>query len=185
MAGGGEDGGHAPGGPPWPSVSHYYGDFVRQLLVGAAALIVIGAPFYADSLRAELPFEVVGALILVALAAVTNPWNRNVIVADAIASGVGMAVFQTWALSGYDAAGPIAFVLRQALAILFLVAFYFSVKTLRAMILRQIGKKDRPDEFQESERQRKIDILSHFYKEDKSEKSRRKKEIHPIDKEGD
>ena len=147
---GGEDGGgHVPTREIWPLVPHYYGDFVRQLMLGGAALMLFGAPFYGDSLRTELPFEVFGALVLVSLAAVINPRNKSVLTATAIATGVGMAVYQTWALYGYEQITPVAFVLREALAILFMFAFYFSVKTVRAMILHQIGKRDSVDEFKE------------------------------------
>src|SRR3989344_1680177 len=82
-------------------VSHYYGNHVRQLFVVAAAMMLIAAPFYADSLRAELPFEIVGALALVALAALANPHNKSVFVLSAIAAGIGLVVYEMWALYTY------------------------------------------------------------------------------------
>lgn len=143
----GTGGGHIPSGPAWPLVPHYYGDFVRQLMLGGAALMLFGAPFYADSLTSEIPFEVFGVLVLVSLAAVINPWKKSVLMATAIATGVGMTVYQTWALYGYAQITATAFVLREALAIIFMFAFYFSVKTVRAMILHQVGKRETVDEF--------------------------------------
>jgi len=131
---------------PWlyrlPKVSHYYGDFVRQAFVAAAALMLLAAPFYADDLHSELPFEIIGAVFLVAAAAMTNPWNRTVILADAIIAGVGLVIFELWALGEYDAITTTQFILRQAIAVLFMIAFYFSMKTVRAMTLHQVGKSD-------------------------------------------
>ncbi len=142
-------GGHVPSGEMWPLVPHYYGDIVRQLMLGASALMLFGAPFYGDYLHVELPFEVFGALVFVALAALTNPWKKMALAADAIGAGVGMVIYQTWALYGYGQVSPVAFVLREALAILFMFAFYFSVKTVRAMVLHQIGKREQAGEFDE------------------------------------
>lgn len=146
MGEGSEGGGYYPHGA-WPSVPHYYGDYVRQFMLGAAALMLFTAPFYGESIRTELPFIVIGTLVLVALAAATNPWKQNVMTYDAIASGVGLTIFQTWAVWGYEESTLLAFVFRQALALIFLAAFYFSVKTVRAMILHQIGKRDSNEEF--------------------------------------
>ena len=41
------------------------------------------------------------------------------------------------------------FIWRELIAIIFLVAFYFSVKTVRAFILHQIGKSQQVGEFDE------------------------------------
>lgn len=140
--------------PPPPSpyevhVSHYYGDQVRQLFVAAAALILIAAPFYSDSLRAELPFEIVGALILVALAAFANPHNRTVFLASAIAAGVGVVIYEMWAIYGFDEITWVQFTLREVIAVILLVAFYFNMKTVRAFVLHQVGKHDEAGEFDE------------------------------------
>jgi hypothetical protein len=102
----------------------------------------------------ELPFEVVGALLLVALGALTNPWKPLIMTANAIAAGVGVAVYQSWALIGYDANELIPFVLRQAIAFAFLFAFYFAVKTCRCMMLGQVGKHATFGEFDEPNRDR-------------------------------
>ena len=118
---------------PWlyrlQKIQHYYGDFVRQCFVGAAALMLLAAPFYADDLASILPFAILGAVALVAAAAMTSPWNRTVIMADAVLAGVGLVIFELWALEEYSSAPLLAFVLRQAIAITFMFAFYFSMKT--------------------------------------------------------
>ena len=146
-------GGHVPYGDRYgyntsgETVSHYYGDLVREFFLGAAAVMLFTAPFYGDNIRAEFPFIVIGALIVVCLAALTNPWKKLILTADAVVAGVGMIVYQIWALDGYGIASYTAFVFREAISILFMFAFYFSVKTVRAMVLHQIGKRASPDEF--------------------------------------
>jgi hypothetical protein len=152
-AGSGKRGGHVPYGDRYgysatgETVSHYYGDLVREFFLGAAAVMLLAAPFYGDDINVEFPLEIAAALIVVCLAALTNPWKKSILTADAIVAGVGMVIYQTWALSGYGTTSYTAFVLREAISIIFLFAFYFSVKTVRAMLLHQIGKRASLDEF--------------------------------------
>lgn len=133
-------------------VSHYYGDIVRQVFVAASAVMLVASPFYADSLKSEIPFYVAGALVLIILAALTNPHNRSVLLADAVAAGVGVAIFEVWALGSYETSTWVEFLLRQGIALLFLVAFYFSMKTVRAFSMHQIGKWAAPGEFDEEQK---------------------------------
>ncbi|MEK7133944.1 MAG: hypothetical protein AAB804_02640 [Patescibacteria group bacterium] len=152
-AGDGSGGGHVDsiwnvaGIDRWPSIPHYYGDAARQLMLGAAALMLIASPLYGNSLRLEFPFIVVGALIAATFAALTNPRDLWVSVGDAVVSGVGVVAYATWGIFEYDVINPIAFVLRLVVGVLFLFAFYFSMKTVRAFLLRQIGRRERVDEF--------------------------------------
>jgi len=130
----------------WTKISHYYGDSVRAFLISGAILMLITAPFYTDS-QAELPFIVLGAVVMVAVAALTSPRKRGTISADVLIAGSGFVIYQTWALSKYDSDPMYQFVLREAISILFLFALYFSTKTLRSMLLDQIGHPDEPGEF--------------------------------------
>ncbi len=155
--GGGSDGGLADffwgtSGPSRsPSIPHYYGDSVRQLLLGAAALMLIASPLYGNNLRAEFPFEILGALFATACAALMSPKNGLIVIGSAVLSGAGMTTYATWGIFEYDTINPIAFVLRLAVAVVFLFAFYFSMKTMRAFMSNQIGKRETIDEFDEPE----------------------------------
>jgi len=146
---------------PWmyrmPKVPHYYGDAVRQAFVGAAALMLLGAPFYANDLQIELPFEIIGAVVLVAVAALTNPRTRGVILSDTLISGVGFVTFELWALTQYPSSSALQFGLRQALALVFMFAFYFSMKTLRSMAQNQIGEPDAALDFHKDEHSQESD----------------------------
>ena len=130
--------------PSFRQIPHYYGDVVRMLLLGAAMLMLAGAPFYTVVLADVLPFLVIGAIVAVALAALTSPRSRLIMRLDAVASGVGALVFEYWALASYHGNFPIEFVLRQIVALIFMFAFYYSLKTLRAMISGAIDTNGSP-----------------------------------------
>ena len=136
-----------PREPLFTSVPHYYGDIARQLMIAGVALMMATAPFYADSLRTQFPFEIAGAIAIVGFAAFTTPFKLSIVLCDAILSGLAVAIFGAWAFFGYDQISGIAFVLRDAIALIFLFAFYFSLKTARAMMLHQVGKPDSTAEF--------------------------------------
>ncbi len=161
-----EESAHSPSSTPWmyrwPSIAHYYGDTVRQLQLSAAAIMLLGAPYYSDDLGTEIVFILSGVLALVLVSALTNPWKQTIISIDAVISGVGLVIFETWALMGFSGDTFIKFSLRQFLALLFLFAFYFSTKTLRAMILHQIGKMDARDEFFEARETEDIEDRKHM-----------------------
>ena len=125
------------------TIPHYYGDVVRGLLLGAAALLLIASPLYADAIRSQFPFLVFGAFCAVTVAAFTDPHKKLSLMADATVAGAGLIVYAGWGLLGYDGVNPTAFVLRLAVAVLFLFAFYFSLKTVRAFALHEVGKDER------------------------------------------
>jgi len=162
--GGGGDGGGSGGGDGgladffWGTtntgprhIPHYYGDSVRQLLLGAAALMLIFSPLYSDVLRQQFPFIIIGALLAAAFAALMNPRDKWVVLGSAIVSGTGLVIYAMWGMYGYKNVEPVAFMLRVLVAVIFLFAFYFSMKTLRAFMLRQIGKRETMDEFEDDE----------------------------------
>jgi|SRR3989338_5143486 len=139
----------------WQRIPHYYGDIIRQLFLGLVVLMMVGAPFFADNLAVEFPFIIVGSIVIAGLAALTNPVKNWVMYLNVIAAGVGIFMFETTALMAYSAGDLTSFVLRQAIAIVFLFAFYFGVKTLRAMIMGNIGKAPSMDDFDKEPTQKK------------------------------
>ncbi|PIR84103.1 hypothetical protein COU18_01735 [Candidatus Kaiserbacteria bacterium CG10_big_fil_rev_8_21_14_0_10_51_14] len=141
------------------SISHYYGDSTRQFLIAAAVLMLVASPFYGDNFRVEFPLEVMSVLIIIACAALINPKAAFAFVGSTLISGVGAGVYAMWGVLAYDTINPIAFALRIAISILFLSAFYFSLKTLRAFMLRQIGKRETVDEFESDEEKARTNEL--------------------------
>lgn len=111
--------------------------------------MLVGAPFYASELFFELPFIILGALILVAIAALANPHNASIFNISSVVSGAGATIYQIWALYAFSDSTWVQFILREVIAIVFLGAYYFSLKTLRAFILHQVGKHEEVGEFEE------------------------------------
>ena len=132
-----------------PTLPHYYGDYVRQIFMLCGAIMLILAPFLDSTMPALLPFEIGGALIIAILGALTNPQNQLSMLANAIAAGVGVVMYELLALSLYGSGSMLAFLEREVLAVFFLFALYFSLKTLRNMVLHHIGKRDTFGDFAE------------------------------------
>ena len=163
------------------NLSHYYGDPVRAFFLGAAGLMLVGAPVYAgEDLSTDIPFIIVGLIVVVALAAITNPVKQWVMMADAIAGGVGAGLYGLWALMDYSDSSPTAFVLRGAIALLFLFAFYFAMKTVRAMVLGQVvaldtnktEREDLPDYMNSYDELENKGAVSTFLKENDEEEQK-------------
>lgn len=133
-------------------IAHYYGDFVRRIFLGVAIILLLSAPFLADSSLVLVPLQIIGAVVLILLSALTNPKNKTIMLADVAASLVGIVVLEIFALAAYRAGAIVAMIGLQVLALAFIYAFYLSLKTLRAMELGQIGKRDIPGEFLEQKR---------------------------------
>jgi len=124
-----------------PRAHHHDVIAVRQLMLGAAVVMLLTAPFYGDSLLVELPFVLIGAVVLISLSAITRATEKSILTADAVVAGVGMCIYQTWALIGYEQAVTVSFVLRETLVVLFLFIFYFSVMASRSMIINHKERK--------------------------------------------
>ncbi len=130
-------------------IAHYYGDFVRRIFLGVAIILLLSAPFLADTAFVLVPLQIIGAVVLILLSALTNPKNKTIMVADVVASLVGIVVLEMFALAAYRGGAVMAMIGFQILALAFIYAFYLSLKTLRSMELGQIGKRDLPGEFLE------------------------------------
>ena len=132
-----------------PKIPHYYGDYVRQIFMLCAAVMLVFSPFLARDNIAILPFEIGGALLIAILGAFTNPARQLSMLADAVAAGVGIVTYELLALDAFSSGATIAFIEREALAVAFLFALYFSLKTIRNMAFHLIGKKERVGDFLE------------------------------------
>lgn len=129
------------------TIPHYYGDYVRSVFVVIGALMLILAPIFSNSAPQLLPFQIGGAIILVFLAGLTSPKKQWVMILNACAAAAGIVVFESVALAAYDAGAWISFIALEVVTISFLVALYFSVKTVRAMFQGKIGKRSTFGEF--------------------------------------
>lgn len=133
-----------------PRLAHYYGDSVRSMFLIIAAGMLFLAPFFGSRLPFDVPFEVLGAIAIVCLGAMTSPRRPYVMMANATAAGIGVVYSEIIAIYAYSGGDSLTFVIRELFAVGFLFALYFSVKTLRAMLSGRIGKRPLPGDFYES-----------------------------------
>ena len=133
--------GNSEGGegvPPRHVIPHYHGDTVRALFfVGALVLIV------AQSTGADLPLSTIGsvvsAVLLVIAAGITNPAQKGIHWFNAFIAIGGTLIFGISAVSHYRSGASIfdpSFTYTEALALLSLVALYFTTATIRGNIQR-------------------------------------------------
>jgi hypothetical protein len=122
--------------PPRHITPHYHGDNVRTLFFVSALVLIV-----AQSTGADLPLSTTGAVItavlLVIVAGITNPAQEGIHWLNAAISIIGTLLFGTSAVSHYRAGASIfdpSFTYIEALALLSLVALYFTTRTIRSGI---------------------------------------------------
>ena len=131
-----DDGGE--GIPRRRRMMHYHGDEVRMIFFISALVLIV-----AQSTGAELPLSTTGAIIsavmLVVAAGVTNPDQSLIHWFNALIAVVGTVLFSTTAVEHYQAGMSIlstSFVYTEALALLSLIALYFTTRTIRGSFQR-------------------------------------------------
>ena len=119
-------------------ILHYHGDNVRVLFLFAAVVLIV-----AESTGADLPLSptiaVMTAVVLVVCAGVANPAQRGIHWVNGLLSILGTFVFGTAAVdyyrSGFSLSEP-SFLFVEVLALLSLIALYFSTRTIRGLHLK-------------------------------------------------
>ena len=129
-------------------IPHYYGDRVRWLFLAVAAIFLIALPL-SPHLTPLLPlWQLVLAVVLVVVAALANPHKRWSVILGVLVAAPLLVWIETVAVQEYAESEMALFLIREAIALALLFGLYYSVKTVRAMIFHQIGKKGtEPHEF--------------------------------------
>jgi hypothetical protein len=98
-----------------------------------------------------LPIGTLGGIGLILgltlFAGITNPHSKILMVLNIAISAGAIFLFQNAAILYFSLDGPLLFIFREACVILFLIAFYEGVKSLRSMLLGTIGHGSSPGEF--------------------------------------
>ncbi len=131
---------HSPRHPRHPL--HYYGDIVRQTLFAIGILMIIGVPLFSQKINFSSFFILLGIIGVNLFAGLTNPKQRTTIWGDFIVSLIGLVFFELIAFFyfAFYQVADLYFWFNQLLAILFFISLYFSVKTLRGMMVKEIEK---------------------------------------------
>lgn len=129
-------------------ISHYYGDTIRLLFVAAALLYAIAMPLWGDPLPFGTLPGIAVILILAFLAGITNPHSGVLMFLNVLVSGAGVFFLQAAAVWYFDLDPILLFMIREIIAIVLIFAFYYSVKSLRNMMVGKIGAAPKPGEFE-------------------------------------
>jgi hypothetical protein len=134
-----EDNGRGESVPPRHTILHYHGDEVRVLFFASAIVLIV-----AKSTGAELALSTLGtvivAVLLVIAAGITNPVQYGIHWMNAVMAILGALFFGTTAVDNYRAGISLfdpSFIYVEVLAILSLVALYFTIRTIRGLIQRK------------------------------------------------
>jgi hypothetical protein len=120
---------------------HYYGDRIRGLFMITGLLMVVTLPVFSSLIHMPVTISLIAILALAILGGVLNPSQKWIIITDTIVSVLGFAGFEYYAVDTYlhvlpNSAPHVYFYwLNQVFALLFFLAVYLSVKTLRGKML--------------------------------------------------
>ncbi|KKW42284.1 hypothetical protein A3I46_02970 [Candidatus Kaiserbacteria bacterium RIFCSPLOWO2_02_FULL_54_13] len=124
--------------PPRREIPHYHGDETRVIFVVSAIVLIV-----AQSTGADLPLSTAGsvmsAVLLVIAAGVTNPAQHGIHWTNACIATAGTILFGITAIDRYRAGVSIfepSFIYVEALALLSLIALYFTTRTIRGIRMR-------------------------------------------------
>jgi hypothetical protein len=120
---------------------HYYGDAIRVIFIVSGLAMLLTLPFFSPILKIPIFLPIITVLALAILGGFLNPRQFWIIITNVLVSLFACATFQYYAITAYLYLSP-AFAINvaffwtnQILAVLFFIALYLSVKTLRGKIL--------------------------------------------------
>lgn len=119
---------------------HYYGDVVRKLFIVSAVGMALALPIFNNLIWWPLFISIIAIVVLAFLGGIQNPRQRWVIFVNAATAAIGAMIFEYNAVDYYLRVPSLLepfFWANQALAIIFLVAVYYSSKTLRGKVVNK------------------------------------------------
>ncbi|MBP6884871.1 MAG: hypothetical protein KBC17_03555 [Candidatus Pacebacteria bacterium] len=128
--------------------NHYYGNSIRSLFVITGVLMTISLPYFSDLISMPISVSLIAMLGLAILGGFLNPVQKWIIVVDTLVSILAFAGFEYYAVHTYLTATPniqshvYFYWLNQIFALLFFLAVYLSIKTLRGKLLEKSENKN-------------------------------------------
>ncbi len=112
---------------------HYYGDAVRRLFLAGAVLMAATLPFFSGDIYEPLPLSLSIIIILIIAAGFTSPRYFLSAAVNVIISAGAVLIFEWYAVQSYIRFGGADnfFWTNQILSLIFLIALYYGVKTVR------------------------------------------------------
>ena len=115
---------------------HYYGNIVRTLFLIGAVIMLTTLPFFSTFLVLPAIFSIGALLAISILAGLTNPVQTYVMILNLVVSVFAIIVFEHHAVTQFVVIPTLLFMIDQVLALIFLVAVYYSTKTLRGVMVQ-------------------------------------------------
>ena len=117
-------------------VYHYHGKAVRKMFLAGSLLMVTALPFFYELIPYPVYTTILATVVLIVSAGLTNPHRLLSVILDVFVSLVAVITFEYYSV--YIASAmpeeKFFFLVNQILAVIFLFALYFAIKTLRGMI---------------------------------------------------
>ncbi len=113
-------------------IPHYYGDLVRIIFIIGAVFVLIGIPYMTKALGVPAIIPIIAVAMLGVTAGITNPIQLFSLRLNVAISVIFLIFFAYigWYAYNEGGNGVIGFS-NQVGAVLFLIASYYSVKSLR------------------------------------------------------
>lgn len=122
--------------------AHYYGDMVRSLFFVGAIIMAVTLPFFTNQLPVPASIAIFIILAIGTIAGLTNPRQKWVLYTNVTISTIAFMTFEYYATVSFTSYFfSDFFLLNQTLAIIFFVAFYYSIKSLRGSLLEKDQQK--------------------------------------------
>jgi hypothetical protein len=117
------------------------------LFLSTAALAFFAIPLWGNMLEFGTIFEILSGIVLVMLAGLTSPEGKVIMVFNILISALGAFMLELTAVSYQSSSSFMLLSVRETGAILLIIALYFSMKTMRAMMQGKIGDPYEADDF--------------------------------------
>lgn len=120
--------------PPAAVHPHYYGNLIRKNFFFAGFIIMMAALLDSELRSFYLFVGLFGVVGVTILAGLTSPRKRAIMLIDVLVSAIMFLIFEYFAIAAYaryENFSDNVFFLRQLIAVIFLVALYYSTKTMR------------------------------------------------------
>lgn len=118
--------------------NHYYGDLVRKFFLAGAIFMIVALPFMNSYIEVPLYISILAAITIGVIAGITNPAQKWAGILNFCIALAASFVFEYQAVIGYTNYSYLhrTFWANQLLAIIFLIALYYSTKTVRGMMVK-------------------------------------------------
>ncbi len=120
---------------------HYYGDAVRTIFIIAGIIMIATFPLFSSLILMPIMLSIISILILAVFAGFLNPKQLWTIILNAFVSIVAFTIFEYYAVHTYISPAANSqlsvsfFWINQFLTLMFFIATYLSVKSLRGKLL--------------------------------------------------